>query len=145
MAWNTKSNVGGTNIMKKRILVIGLMTLVLTIATIFCVTVLLYGGYNEQGLSEYMNITIDENVSKTYVGEEDGCKIYINNLSEAYFVKKDANTITIQEALETKQISLEDILSVCKKETDGIYYAENYKVVIEGTDYIISPKEKENE
>ena len=130
--------------MKKTISIIGLLILLITIAGIFGGIVLLYGGYNEQGLSKYMNITIDENVPEIYVGEEEGYKIYTYNLSEVYFVKKDASTITVQDALETKQTTLKDILSVCKKKKDGIYYAENYKITLEGTKYIISPKDIEN-
>lgn len=128
--------------MNTKIFTIGLSGIGVAIAAILCVNVLLFGGYNKHGISKYMNITIDESVSQTYVGEDGGNKIYMNNLSEAYFVTKDGKSITIQEAFATEKITLKDILSVCKKKKDGVYYAENYKIVLEETDYVISPKIK---
>lgn len=126
--------------MKKKILAVSLIVIAVVLVVIFCANVLLYGGYNKNEVSKYMNITIDESVSENYAGKEDGYEIYTSNLSEAYFVKKDASTITLQEALETKQITLKDMLSVCKQKQDGIYYAENYKIQLEGRKCTISPK-----
>lgn len=125
--------------MKKKLLVVSFIVIAVVLVVIFCANVLLYGGYNKNEVSKYMNITIDETVAEIYAGKEDGYEIYTSNLSEAYFVKKDASTITLQEALETKQITLKDMLSVCKQKQDGIYYAENYKIQLEGTKCTISP------
>lgn len=126
--------------MKKKTLAFGIISCLIVVAAVVCINILLYGGYNEKGVSKYLNITIDNNCEKKLQGEADGYRVYSDNLSEIYFINKNAEQISLKEALESQQITVEDMLSVCKKRKDGNYYGENYMITLKEEQCIISPK-----
>ena len=126
--------------MKKKIIGIVVIVCILFVIGIICLKALLYGGYNAQGVSKYLCIAIDESIPEKYIGEAGGYQVYSHNLSELYFVKKNAETITLKMALETKQITLQEILSVCKQQKDGSYLGENYKIILQEEKCTIMPR-----
>lgn len=102
--------------------------------------------YHSNGISKYMNITISD-TGKYKVGELDGYEIYLENLSEAYFITAGADRIELEDAIEQGQISIEDLWDGSWQKEDTflngvestIYYFENYQIVLSDKECVISP------
>lgn len=125
--------------MKNKTIGLVLLIVIIIIILILGVRQLLYGGYNAQGISKYPCITIDKNEEETYVCDASGYQVYTANLKEIYFVKINADQINLEEALTSEQISIEEMISVCKKKGDNLYYGENYQILLDGRKCIIAP------
>lgn len=125
--------------MKNKAIGFILLILVVIVILILGVGKLLYGGYNDHGISKYPCITIDDSKEETYVCDASGYQVYTANLKEVYFVERDANQISLEEALTSEQITIEEMISVCKKKGDNIYYGENYQILLDGKKCIIAP------
>lgn len=131
--------------MKKKYIVLTIIILIIMFFWgVMAVHELLYGAYNEQGISKYPCITIDEDAPEQYVCENSGYKVYTYKLSDIYFTTKTAEVITLKEALTTDKLTVEEIVEVCRKQKDEdkIYLGENYKIVISDEKCVIGPREE---
>ena len=66
--------------------------------------------YNDNGISHFLVVTIDESEPREYVGELDGHRIYVEkfNLNETNFRNVDAESVSIKKAIEEKLVSLRE-------------------------------------
>ena len=101
--------------------------------------------YNENGVSHFLVITIDENQPKEYVGELDAHSVFVEklNLDDTYFITVTDENISIKEAIENKLISINEWRKYAlktKKDGDAeILRFENYEIVITHKECIIRP------
>ena len=101
--------------------------------------------YNENGVSHFLVITIDESQPKEYVGELDAHAVFVEklNMDTTYFTSATAENISIKEAIENKLVSLDEWKKYAwKTEEDGdteILQFENYEIVIAHDACIIRP------
>lgn len=130
--------------MKKRYLVLGVMAFIILMGFgMLMFYEILHSSYNTYGISKYPCITIDENREEEYVCENSGYEVYTNKLSEIYFVTKMADTITLEEALSTNMLTIEEMIEVCRKEKgeERTYVGENYQISISNAKCVIGSKE----
>ncbi len=102
--------------------------------------------YNSNGISVRPSITINEDVHLQYICETSGYEIYAINLEYIYFVDINANQIELEEALSENLLTMEDILSVCDKQSQNdsnVYIGENYKIIQKDSTYLFAPKDYE--
>lgn len=125
-----------------------------TILIISAIVVMLVAGaglffmsinpYNKNGVSKFMNISIDESCGKTYIGSYSGYEVYTYNLKDAYFINLKADTIPLKDGLDSEKVSLEDMLSSGKEKADTgsikQYTYENYQIILDGKECVIEPK-----
>lgn len=99
--------------------------------------------YNNQNVSNYIGITIDPSVGKTYLCESGNCSVYTYNLSEAYVIDIRANNIELKSALENGKIDLDDLTRYLNYEGDEdgkeIYTWENYRIILSENECVIAP------
>ena len=101
--------------------------------------------YNEKGISHFLVITIDKNQPREYVGELEGYKVFIENLSleETNFRTIDAENMPIKEALEKNLVSIEEWRKYAwrvKKDGEAeVLQFENYEIAIDNDECIIRP------
>ena len=104
--------------------------------------------YNQNGISHFLVVTIDENQPREYVGELDDYKIYVEkfNLKETNFRNVDAENVSIKKAIEEKLVSIAEWKKYAwKREKDGdaeILKFDNYEIACAYNDCIIRPLSK---
>ena len=92
-----------------------------------------------------MNISIDEDQEKEYVGDLEDHRVYVERLSkdDLYFTTIDAKRVTLKDSLERKIISIEDWKNgAWKTEKNGdkeVLQYENYEIVIIDDECVIRP------
>jgi len=125
-----------------------LIVLLLVLACILVVVGCLWlfdSQYNKNGVSHFLNITIDENRPKEYVGELDSHRVFTEklDLDSTYFINVKNEHISIREAIDQKLVSIGDWRKYAwkrKKEGDAeILQYENYEIVITYDECIIKP------
>ena len=140
--------------MKKnnKIIIIVLSIIVLIIGIVFF---LLFGvkwlfseQYNENGISHFLVITIDENQSRKYLGLLDNHKIYIErlDLDETNFRNVNAKNVSIKDAIDKKLVSIDEWRKYANKiKIDGnveIFKFDNYEIACSPIKCIIRPLSK---
>lgn len=149
---NQYEEIGNTVIKKHKrkykIIIIALLILVFVagLLTMKIAVSAFDSQYHNDGISKYMNITISD-MDRYKVGELDGYEIYLENLSEAYFMTAGANRIELEDAIEQGKISMEELYDGSWKKEDillngiesTIYYFENYQIVLSDKECVISP------
>ena len=101
--------------------------------------------YNENGVSHFLIITVDENQTKKYVGELEAHSVFIEKLDIAntYFISATDEHISISEAIENKLVSIDEWKKHAwrTKRSDGaeILQFENYEIVITKGECLIRP------
>ena len=137
--------------MKKKILitiVLICVALVIILGFSFGSKWLFSGQYNENGISHFLVITIDESQSKEYLGMLDNHRIYIErlNIEETNFRSVDAKNISIEEAIRKNLVSLDEWKKYAWKiKKDGdieILKYDNYEIACAYDDCIIRPISK---
>ena len=135
--------------MRRKIIIL-ITILIIGIVGVVCIfsfgTKWLFSGqYNENGISHFLVITIDESQEKEYVGDLDGYKIYIEklNLEETNFRNVKAENISIKKALKEKLVSIEEwkkyAWNIVKDGDSEILKFENYEISCTYDDCIIRP------
>lgn len=100
--------------------------------------------YNSNGISVRPCITINEDIQREYICEVSGYEIYTINLEEVYFINTDAKQIKLKEALTENLLTIEEVLSVCDKQSQNdtdVYMGENYKIIQSDNMYLFAPKD----
>lgn len=71
---------------------------------------LLRSQYNENGVSHFLTIAIDESQPKEYIGELDAHYVYTErlNVDETYFISVTADKIMIKNAIDKGLVSIQD-------------------------------------
>ena len=101
--------------------------------------------YNENGISHFLVITIDNSQSKEYIGELDGHKIYVEklNLKETNFRNVNAENVSIKKAIDEKLVSITEwkkyAWKVIKRDNIEIYKYEKYEIACTKEECIIRP------
>ena len=133
--------------MKKKIII-------LTIVVLFYIVIagailwLFSEQYNINGISHFLIITIDKNIPKTYIGELENHKVYIEELDidNTVFRNINAENVSIKEVINKKLISIKELKKYSwhkfkQKDTETLRY-ENYEIVINNKEIIIRPISK---
>ncbi len=101
--------------------------------------------YNENGVSNYLNITIDKDQEKTFIASLDGHDVYIEGLEieGTYFKTVDNQRLSVRQVIEEGKVSLEGWRSAAWKtrKEDGIeaLLFENYEIDVSDTEAVIRP------
>ena len=101
--------------------------------------------YNENGVSHFLVITIDESQPKEYVGELENHSIYVEKLKldELYFITVKAENISLSEAIIKKVVSIGDwrksAWNIVKDGNVEILRYENYEIAVTNSDCTIRP------
>lgn len=137
---------------KKNIIIISGILLIMGIVAFlvipYVITWLFSSQYNNNGVSHFLVITIDENQPKEYVGELDGHRIYIEKLKldETNFRNIAAENVSIKKAIEEKLISIEEWKKYAWKiQKDGdaeVLKYDNYEITCTFDNCIIRPLSK---
>ena len=137
--------------MKKnnKIILIIVSIIVLIIGIIFF---LLFGvkwlfseQYNENGVSHFLVITVDENQSRKFIGVLDDHKIFVErlDLKETNFRNIKAQNVSIKEAIDKKLVSIDEWRKYANKvKKDGnveIFKFDNYEIACSPIKCIIRP------
>lgn len=133
----------------KRFLIAGIGSLVLSIVAIIIIVPTLFSAqYNKKGISHFLVITIDRSVPKTYLGDLEGHKVYIEDLDieETNFRTIKAENMPIKEALDKELVSIKEwekyAFKVVKKGEYKILKYENYEIAINDNECVIRPLTK---
>ena len=137
---------------KKNIIIISGILLIMGIVAFlvipYVITWLFSSQYNNNGVSHFLVITIDENQPKEYVGELDGHRIYIEKLKldGTNFRNIAAENVPIKKAIEEKLISREEWKKYAWKiQKDGdaeVLKYDNYEITCTFDNCIIRPLSK---
>ena len=136
--------------MNKKIIVVIIVISVIVIAlSVLLLNVEIKGlfsaQYNENGISHFLVVTIDEDVPREYIGVLDKHKIYIEKLDieGTNFRNVDAENVSIKKAIEEKLTSIKEWKEYASKiEKDGdaeILKFDNYEIACAYDDCIIRP------
>lgn len=136
---------------KNKFIVLGVILITLFVVFIIgphFIKWLFFSQYNENGVSHYLVITVDNSQSKEYIGELDGHKIYVEklNLKETNFRNVNAENVSIKKAIDKKLVSIAEwkkyAWKVIKKDNIEIYKYENYEIACTIEEYTIRPLSK---
>ncbi len=138
--------------MKKKNIIL-LLTIVIIGIVVFIVMPsvikwLFSSQYNENGVSHFLVVTIDENQPREYIGELDNHRIYIEgfNLEETNFRNVDAENVPIKKAIEEKLVSVAEWKKYAWKiEKTGdaeVLKYDNYEIACAYDDCVIRPLSK---
>lgn len=129
--------------MVKLLIIIAVICALLFAGLVIILTKAYHQQYNNNAVSNYLSISIEENESIDFIGEYDNYKIYTYKLEEAYFIDFFANRIEIKDALEKGKISLKDMtkhLELVNTENNiKIYEFENYQIIFSKDICVIAP------
>lgn len=137
--------------MKKNIVILGIaliVGIVVFFISIYVIDWLFSSQYNENGVSHFLVVTIDENSPREYIGKLDGHRIYIEgfNLEETNFRNINAENISIKNAIEGQLVSIEEWKKYAwkiKKDGDAeVLKYDNYEIICAYDDCIIRPLSK---
>lgn len=130
--------------MKKKIIIIVSVIIVIGLI-IFLIPWMFSSQYNKNGISHYLVITVDNNQSKTYIGELEGLDVYIEglNIKDTNFRTIDAKNLSIKDAIKNDKVSIEEWKKYAWKITRNnnyiVYEFENYKIEINNKELIFKP------
>lgn len=134
------------NSKNKNLIIIFILLGLFLFSFIFGVYKLFSSQYNLlNGLSYYMNITIDENKEREKIGNLDGYTIYTErlNIEDCYFRTISSKVVPLKEVIERKLISVKDLENkanaITKNGDIKILIFENYEIVLEYDSCIIRP------
>lgn len=129
--------------MKKRIIIIGLLIIISFIGLIFLSINALDSQYNKNGISHFLVVTIDKSRPKTYIGDLENHKVYIEGLdiNNTVFRNIDAENVSIKEAIDNKLVSIKEWRKYAffktKKNNKEILRFDNYQIIITKDECII--------
>ena len=101
--------------------------------------------YNENGVSHYLVITIDETQPKEYVGELDAHSVFVESfdMDTTYFITVTDEHVSVQEAIENNLVSIGEWKKYAWKteieESAEILQFENYEIVITQNECVFRP------
>ena len=104
--------------------------------------------YNENGISHFLVVTIDESQPAKYIGKLDGHRIFVEgfNLKETNFRNVDAEDVSIKKAIDENLVSIDEWRKYAWKiKQDGdteILIFDNYEIACAYDDCYIRPKSK---
>ncbi len=104
--------------------------------------------YNENGVSHFLVITIDESRPKEYIGDLDDHRIFVEKLDieDTYFISVTDEHISIKEAIDNNLVSINEWKKYARKtQKDGdteILQFENYEIMVSPDECIIRPLTK---
>ena len=134
---------------KKNIIIISGIILIIGIVVFLvspCIINWLFSSqYNDNGISHYLVVTIDDNQPQEYVGELDDYRIYVEkfNLNETNFRNINAENVSIKKAIEEKWVSINEWKKYAWKiDKDGdveVLKFDNYEIACAYNDCIIRP------
>lgn len=134
------------NSKNKNLVIIFILLGLFLFSFIFGVYKLFSSQYNLlNGLSYYMNITIDENKEREKIGKLDGYTVYTERLKieDCYFSTISSKVVPLKEVIERKLISVKDLENkanaITKNGDIKILIFENYEIVLEYDSCIIRP------
>ncbi len=136
---------------KKIIIITGIILIIGTFVLLVSphiINWLFSSQYNDNGISHFLVVTIDESRPREYVGELDGHRIYVEkfNLNETNFRNVDAENVSIKKVVEEKLVSLREWKRYAWKTLkDGdaeILRYDNYEIACAYDDCIIRPLSK---
>ncbi len=106
---------------------------------------LYFAQYNINGLSNLLNIYIDESREKAYVGDLEGHRVYTERMraDEMYFISFSDDHIPLADAISTGLISIRDWQRAAWRidydgDTEVLVY-ENYEIIVTEDECIIRP------
>ena len=114
----------------------------------FFINWLLSSQYNDNGISHFLVVTIDDSQSREYVGELDGHRIYIEkfNLQETNFRNVHAENVSIKKAIEEELVSIIEwkkyAWKIEKDDDAEVLKYDNYEISCTHDDCIIRPLSK---
>lgn len=136
---------------KSKIIIISVIAVIVILCSILflfkdkIINGLFSSQYNSNGVSHFLVITIDKNQEKEYIGKLGKYRVYIENLNikETNFRTKDAENLSIKDAIDKNFVSIEEWKKYAwniKKDGDAeILQFENYEIVLAYDDCIIRP------
>lgn len=134
------------NSKNKNLVIIFILLGLFSFSFIFGVYKLFSSQYNLlNGLSYYMNITIDENKEREKIGKLDGYTVYTERLKveDCYFNTISSKVVPLKEVVEKELISVKDLENkadaITKNGDIKILIFENYEIVLEYDSCIIRP------
>ena len=136
---------------KKIIIITGIILIIGTFVLLVSphiINWLFSSQYNDNGISHFLVVTIDESEPREYVGELDGHRIYVEkfNLNETNFRNVDAENVSIKKVVEEKLVSLREWKRYAWKTLkDGdaeVLKYDNYEIACAYDDCIIRPLSK---
>ena len=136
---------------KNIIIILGIMliaVIILFLVRTHAINWLFSSQYNNNGISHFLVVTIDETQSRKYVGELNGHKIYVEkfNLDKTNFRNIDAENISIKQAIEEKLVSIAEWKKYAWKiEKNGnaeVLKYDNYEIACTYNDCVIRPLSK---
>ena len=101
--------------------------------------------YNLKGVSHFLLIATDENISKQYVGELNNHKVYVEGLdvNESNFRTYDAEALSLKDAIEKKLVSLNEwrryALKTYETEDEEVLIYQSHEIIITSDECIIKP------
>ncbi len=129
--------------MVKLLIIIAVTCALLFAGLVITLTWAYHQQYNNNAVSNYLCISINDNETIDFIGEYDGYKIYTYKLEEAYFIDFFANRIEIKDAFENGNISLKDMTKhlelVNTENNTKIYEFENYQIIFSQDICVIAP------
>lgn len=129
----------------KKAVILGLILAAICVVVVLAIILiggkaLFRGQYNDKGVSIRPNITIDNNAQESYLGESAGYDIYTVHLRDTYLINKEAEEIDLKDAIKAGDITIDDMLRACKKDSTGkVYFGENYKLMLSDDKCVIAP------
>ena len=133
----------------KKFIIAAIISIVLSIVEIVVIVPTLFSAqYNKNGVSHFLVITIDNVTPKTYLGDLEGHKVYIErlNIRETNFRTIKAENLPIKEALDKELVSIKEWkkydFKVVKKGEYEILKYENYEIAINENECVIRPLTK---
>lgn len=134
----------------KIFIVVSIVTIVLTVGSVLVLVPYLYSAqYNSNGVSHFLVITIDKSQPKELIGVLENHNVYIEGLDiqETNFRTKDAENLSIINAIEKNLVSIEEwenyAWGITKKGNGKILRFENYEIYVDSENCIIRPITKE--
>ena len=133
----------------KRFLIAAIISIVFSVGAVLIIVPSMFSAqYNNKGISHFLVITIDNNVSKTYLGELEDHKVYIErlNIEETNFRSIKAENISIREVLDKKLTTINELkkyaFRLSKQGQYEVLKYDNYEIAINDEELIIRPLNK---
>lgn len=136
---------------KKNIIIFGIILAIVIVIFLMWKPIknwLYSSQYNENGISHFLVVTIDETQPIEFVGELEGYKIYVKkfNLKETNFRNVNAENVSIKEAIEEKVVSISEwkkyASRIVKDGDSEILKFDNYEIACVKDNCVIRPLSK---
>lgn len=130
----------------KRFLIAMGISIVFSLLAVFGIVKWMFSSqYNKNGVSHMLVITIDNVTPKTYLGELEGHKVYIErlNIKETNFRNIHAENVSIKDAIDKELVSIDDwkkyAFKIVKQGDYEVLKYDNYEIAINKKECIIRP------